>query len=137
MFQHGSNSYDVEMLWKITEKNKIEIAPTIKFLNLLNLEYWTDERGRQTTPMDVVTFEKDRAYAQHLAAIERADLQYPILMTEIDGDAWIVVDGVHRIAKTFLEHRPLVQYRRVTPGQMEEARIFPRTWAWSLFSFSY
>lgn len=49
-------------------------------------------------------------YADHIARIRDADCRYPILL-EPNGD---VIDGMHRIAKGFLEQRPTLPVRQFT-----------------------
>ncbi len=76
--------------------------------------YWIDRAGNHIGPHDMVTdwpaAQQNPAWADHVASIERANLDEPIWMTE-DG---AVFDGMHRLTRAFLDGKKTIKVKIFT-----------------------
>jgi len=80
---------------------------------LLDLPVWemdnTDEWN--LTPRQVL---ENKPYTMnHRKAIESADLAYPIVVT-FNKEKWVILDGFHRLAKTYLLNQVLIKVKIIT-----------------------
>lgn len=83
-FSDGKNVYDVNALWKLSERLPATLVPIDDFLANLYTECWED-----LCPIDA---EQD---PDHWERVEKADLAFPILIDENQE----IMDGMHRLVK--------------------------------------
>lgn len=74
-----------------------------KLKDELDVNYWRDDQGT-FSPNDVLN-DKHR-YKDHYDRVLQADLSYPII---IHQPSQIVVDGVHRLTKAYIEKRKKIK----------------------------
>jgi hypothetical protein len=81
--------------------------------------YWEDERGNRTTIQDVLLELQDEPVVSleigaltHISRViieehrkERADLSFPIIVVEKNGELQSIRDGHHRLQKAIDENR--------------------------------
>ena len=85
--------------WKETswedEEGKINIGDVVDYIgdNIRNISV-SDLQNKLKLPLDNVTKEKAR--------IMKADLQYPIILVQEDGEFSYVLDGNHRLEKAIM-----------------------------------
>lgn len=64
-------------------------------------------------------FDKENTHAKRVKGV---DLSFPIHVYNLNGN-WIILDGVHRVAKALLEGHKTIEVRRVTAEQLNRARV--------------
>lgn len=100
-FSNNNTVYSVDMMLAYINimKPKAIKMPISKYISkgVLNYEGWCDNDGNCYSPMQVI---KNRTkYRDEMERIKSSDLKYPIV---VDNDD-MVVDGVHRLTKAYLE----------------------------------
>lgn len=88
-----------EQLWALTLATSR--VPLENLTHLLDVPMWRGEDGRPftTRPSDVLAVPK--RYPCQFGRVIEADLTFPVHITRWMGN-WIVLDGVHRVAKAVL-----------------------------------
>lgn len=72
------------------------------------------------TPWNVIS--KIEGSNEHQKRVERADLQFPILLLN-KNEKWLVIDGVHRLVKAFQANHKTIKAKVYTLKQVEQ---YPR-----------
>ncbi|MFN8574762.1 MAG: hypothetical protein U0132_22095 [Gemmatimonadaceae bacterium] len=90
----GLLAWDVDRLIALTAKVAPESIP-LTAVRELDQPFWFGNRNSRATC---------RAVADHARLIAEADLQYPIIL----GADGRVMDGMHRVAKAYLEGRETI-----------------------------
>lgn len=109
--------WDDEKLWAlevpVTQMNIEELFWhfDVPFLPNDNGERWT------LTPLDVI--HKVEGSENEQSRLENADLVYPIDILENKGK-WLVLDGLHRLAKAYIEGQKQVKVRIIPHDRMPE-----------------
>jgi len=103
--------YDVIKLQRITRDLPIVLLEQSCFQSLLNRKVWGSPHSNSDrfSPLEVVSYLRTGVVSKRYVAevqneilpILKADMQYPILLTTIDG-VDMVLDGMHRLAKAYL-----------------------------------
>jgi disulfide oxidoreductase YuzD len=77
------------------KKGKVAIKDVLEYIgdNIRNISV-SDLQNKLRSQLDRVTKDEER--------IMKADLQYPIILVQEDGEFSYVLDGNHRLAKTIL-----------------------------------
>lgn len=96
----GLRAWDVRKLVRLTETLPIIDVP-LATISELEETYWYDHGTRPTT----------RSIADHTALILAADLKYPIILCTQGR----LMDGMHRVAKAYLEGRAFIKAVRLSP----------------------
>lgn len=101
-FSNDNAIYSVDMMFAflIKYKHPITKIKMDEMLDLLNVPVWGDPTGTKYSAMDVINF--PTRYALDYKRIIKANLSYPIIVSYDDGYIEIV-DGMHRLAKAFLQ----------------------------------
>lgn len=100
----GRLVWDVDRLVELSADLPRKEVP-LSAIRELDEEYWFGSDGTRPTC---------RAVAEHARLIQETDLRYPIILSA-DGR---VMDGMHRVAKAYLEGREVieaVQFREDPP----------------------
>ena len=71
---------------------------------------WNPPGIYNLTPQEVLNSPEN--YPRERERIFSADLQYPIDIMENKG-RWVILDGLHRLLKAFLEGRSVVRVRKI------------------------
>ena len=115
--------YNVEKLWKITEKIKTNRIYIGKIEHNLNKDLWTIKiKGKEKyiTPNQVI---KDPYISPYdFCKITNADLSYPIIIYNDNGDL-DVLDGLHRLSKAVILKRKTINVKYVTDDVLNKAKI--------------
>lgn len=88
--------WDVHKLWKLAAELDVVEVPVV------DLEHHLDEMCWFDTAQYVPTV---KAIAEHSEKIQGADLSFPIILST-RGE---VMDGMHRLAKAWLEGKPTIK----------------------------
>ena len=127
----ASSAHSVEKLWELTKDLPVQELSTDVFDAIMREPVWgEDGKPFSISPFDVMT--NPAKYPVEFAKIGAADLQYPVLLAEDeDGGNSLVIDGMHRIAKTILSNSDgannKVKAIYVNKKMMEEAKKEPKT----------
>lgn len=108
---------DNEKLWALPiSAEKMEIK---ELEWMMNIPFWEDDKGDIViTPNDVL---KDpNKFPDHTKLIDNCDASYPVHITKNNLDEWIILDGLHRLAKLVREGKKEVMVKKVT---MEQVRL--------------
>jgi len=108
-------NWEEEKLWALD-------IPTSK-LDIKELEwhldcpFWVHDNGERytVTPRDVL--EKASGTKKEQIKVEKADTKYPIDIY-FNKDKWLILDGIHRLAKLYQEEAGEVNVRIVTDERM-------------------
>lgn len=126
---HWEDTYDVELLWTLTEPLGIEYCPMSEFRHAFSEPCWVehDNEGREllVRPVDVTT--NPTAHPRHAAKIEAAKLSYPILVTATLEP--FVIDGMHRLCKAEAGKWQMMPVKYVDSQLLEKALVFSRFYA--------
>jgi hypothetical protein len=104
--------YSVNKLIKIAETRIPEEIAISEFDKSMETECWDDSEGRKVNPKEVLEAigGKESEYSglkQHIEQVKNSDIKHPVLVTNIDGEL-VVLDGMHRLVKSFLEKKVFV-----------------------------
>jgi len=117
-------SYSVNMFWWLIKDCNVpskQYRLNI-FKKILTKKMWGDpSTGKWWGPKEVLT-QPDK-YKEDYKRILEADLRYPILITE----KLEVIDGNHRITKSFLEHKGSIRARIIPKRFLKELIVFKTT----------
>ena len=90
--------WNVKRLWQLSKALPVENKPIQAFQEAIDkwisFESVEQPDGRMTANIDI----------EHFYCIKRASLKYPIIL-DMDGR---VMDGMHRLMKTYLSDRPII-----------------------------
>ncbi len=86
---------------------------------LFDVPFWPNDNNERwtVTPWDVI--HKSENGKNEQAALEKADLSFPIDILENKG-RWLVLDGLHRLAKSYLQGKEEVNVRIVPRERLPE-----------------
>ena len=102
-YSDGRGIWYIDRIWPLVEGLAEEDLP-IESVKQLDEVCWFDEKwGVRPTCRQVI---------DHCRRILVADLSYPIILVEHDGE-WCVLDGVHRVAKALLNGQTTVRAVRL------------------------
>lgn len=108
--------WDVKRLWQLSKSLPIENLPIQGFQESIdkwiNFETTEQPDGRMTANIDV----------EHFYRIKRASLKHPIIM-DADGR---IMDGMHRLMKTYLSDRPIILAVRFTKTPEPDIVYIPK-----------
>ena len=90
-----SHPYKIEQLWESAKDKPIIKLPISAFKNSLSSKLWDDNEGNDISPYEVL--DNPEKVPHHIKAIKKADLKYPLIVSESNLD---VLDGLHRLCKS-------------------------------------
>jgi hypothetical protein len=140
-FIMNGKKYSVDRLFKITKNIKIHKIPISELVHHLKYKSWEykNEGVADISPLDVLENpKKNKRYVKHYNRIINADMQYPILVYVVKNDddnadadisnsnnqeSTVIVDGLHRLSRAFMEKHPTIDVRYVTNKQLEKVFI--------------
>lgn len=103
---------DNKKLWALDVP--VEEMPLSEFVWIFDLPFWEDEEGNIViTPRQVM--DQLDAFPFHAQKIDNADTAYPIDIMKNKKGEWLTLDGLHRLAKLFLQHATTVRVRKIPP----------------------
>ena len=108
-FSNNKNIYSVDMMFSYLHifDHRIVSIDITKLLHNLEYKSWGDsQKDIHYSPMDVINNPNKKIYKNEIKRIEKAKLSYPII---IDGTGSFVVDGVHRLAKAFIQNKKTIK----------------------------
>lgn len=120
---HGK--YDVEKIWKQTEKIKPKRIQIDKLKHNLDKDNWTVKikgKNKYVTPNQVIA--NPYTSPNDFCKIIQADLSYPIIvyMDDISGDL-DVLDGLHRLSLATILGRKTINVKYVCMEILEKTKI--------------
>lgn len=92
--------YSVKALWKITKNNEIFEEPLKKYVHFLKSNAWS---GISENFNAIQIIENSTLSPEHYNRISNVNLNYPILVYKLTETIDVVLDGIHRIAKLYLD----------------------------------
>lgn len=138
-FIMNGKKYSVDRLFKITKNIKVHKVPLTELVQHLNNKTWEykDEGVGDISPINVIENpKKNRRYTKHYNRIINADMQYPILVYNIKPDdddtpadekrpgaPNVIVDGLHRLSRAYIEKHPNISVRYITNKQLGKVYI--------------
>lgn len=144
-FVMNGRKYSVDRLFRITKNIKVYKIPISDLVYHLKDKCWEykNEGVGDISPLDVLeTPKKNKRYAKHYNRIINADMQYPILVyivkEETDAnqnldeetedpmsgkEPTVIVDGMHRLARAFMEKHKTIDVRFITKRQLDKVFI--------------
>jgi len=129
-FVMNGKKYSVDRLFKITKNIKVHKVPIADLVGQLVNKSWEykHEGNADISPIDVIENpKKNRKYTKHYNRIMNADMQYPILVylmdDETEAKTSVIVDGLHRLSRAYIEKHPTISVRYVTNKQLEKVFI--------------
>lgn len=124
-FTMNHKKYSVDRLFKITKNIKVHKIPVIDLIDHLKRKSWEFKREgvADIAPIEVIDApNKNRKFAKHYSKILNADMSYPILVYDADEFS-VIVDGLHRLSRAYIEKHPTIKVRYVTDKQLEKVLI--------------
>lgn len=113
--EHGFNLpfwRDNNKLWAL--EVPIEEIDINELLWILDLPFWEDKDGNIViTPNQVIN--NLNAYPEHQNKIQNCDASYPIDIMKNKNNKWLILDGLHRLVKMFLNKETKIQVRKIPP----------------------
>jgi len=125
-FIMNGKKYSVDRLFKITKNIKVHKVPIGTLVSQLANKSWEykHEGNADISPIDVIENpKKNRKYTKHYNRVVNADMQYPILVYLDDNKNPIIVDGLHRLSRAYMEKHPTISVRYVTNKQLDKVFI--------------
>lgn len=104
-YSHNKSTYSVDMMFAYINifKPKHSKIETEKLLDVLHYKGWYDDKSKKyITAFDVI--DNPKKYKKEYDTILSADLKYPIIVNN-----GIVIDGVHRVAKSYLTDKKYIK----------------------------
>lgn len=90
--------WDIERIWALARELPVEEIPIEQIVGLDQVTWFSPDGDQPTV----------RTIAKHARRILACDLSYPVILTE-DGR---VFDGMHRIARHFVDGRETIRAQR-------------------------
>jgi hypothetical protein len=141
-FIMNGKKYSVDRLFKITKNIKIHKVPIADLVSHLTNKSWEykHEGNADIAPIEVIESpKKNRKYTKHHNRILNADMQYPILVYMMEDEPddkttpssakttsktkSVIVDGLHRLSRAYIEKHPTINVRYVTNKQLDKVFI--------------
>jgi len=117
---HGE-TYNIDTLIDTVKRNHVVKIPVSDLkTQLFDEDVWAEAPNRLSPMMVMTNPTKNKLYVKHMQDIRVADMQHPIIIRKSDMK---IVDGYHRLARAFLEGRPLIKAVFAEPEQMNACRI--------------
>uniref|UniRef100_A0A6C0B879 ParB/Sulfiredoxin domain-containing protein n=1 Tax=viral metagenome TaxID=1070528 RepID=A0A6C0B879_9ZZZZ len=110
-----THSYKIEQLWECAKNKPIINLPISAFNNSLSSKYWDDKEGNDISPYEVLANPKKAPY--HIEAINKADLNYPLIVSESNLD---VLDGLHRLCRSILLQKTNIDVQKISVSDLKK-----------------
>lgn len=127
VFRYAGLVYSIDRLFKITANTKTQNMPVDIFEEFLHIPVWKQKRrGKDLIkPIDVIENpDKNIKYKKKYKKIMKADLSLPIFVYfNKEAGKYIVVDGVHRLARAFIEKKKDIIVKFITKKQIDRCYI--------------
>jgi hypothetical protein len=109
--EQGLNFYwDNEKIWSLDIPTEEIDMSELDWM--LELPFWyKDEKGNVISPKEVLV--DVESYPFHKEKMMHADTRYPLEITKNEQGRWIVLDGLHRLAKLNQEGNRKVNVRKI------------------------
>lgn len=116
--RHEEHAFDLpfwrdnEKLWALNVP--IEEMDMQELVWIFSVPFWEDESGNIViTPKEVM--DNMDKFPYHRDKILNADTTYPIDIMKNKKGKWLTLDGLHRLAKLFLNNEVKVKVRKIPP----------------------
>jgi len=119
--------YSIKRMIDLT-KDDLVVDLDIKLLTpALEQKLWEDDKGNPIRPIDVLTFynANNKDPWGHWERIEKASLDYPVLVYLITDRTYDVFDGLHRLCKVYLSTKTFVRCKIMTDTVLKQALMKP------------
>ncbi len=84
---------------------------------MMDIPFWENDKGNiMVTPNEVL--KNPEKFPDHSKIIDECDMSYPIHITKNNLDEWLVLDGLHRLAKLVKEGKEELTVKKVTIKQV-------------------
>lgn len=126
LFKKGDKVYNIDRLIKIVGRSKIRKIETRKLELFLHIEIWSLKRRGvpELKPIDVINNpNKNRKYRRHMQRIMESGNHPILLYFDKSREGFIVLDGIHRLAKAYIKDIPYIEYKLVTDKQLKRSLI--------------
>lgn len=112
-------NWDEDKIWNLDLPVTIMNIAELEWL--FDIPFWTNDRGERwaLTPRDVI--EAVEGSTREAERMQKADTAYPIDIFESKG-RWLVLDGLHRLAKEYKLGKREVNVRTVPAERLEEIK---------------
>jgi hypothetical protein len=112
--------YSVKKLWKVTRNNKIRDVNASSLFKFLTQKSWSYRISHEHdySPMEII--KNPKLSPLHANRIKTADIKFPILLHN-DGNEIKIIDGLHRLARAYIDKTKVVRTRNVTKKQLKKA----------------
>ena len=84
---------------------------------MLEIPFWEDEKGNIVVTVNQVLADPNK-YPEHTELIDECNTNYPVHITKNKLNEWIIVDGLHRMAKLIREGKEEIMVKKVTLEQL-------------------
>jgi hypothetical protein len=118
--------YNVGKLYQWAVENfPVEEVPLDQFRDVFaeDNQPWIGAEGEWIGPHEIVkdweAAQKNPSWAGHIASMARVDMEKPILVSRTGH----VIDGLHRLARAFVENRPKIKVIRLHNDLPKEASM--------------
>jgi len=103
-------NWEEEKIWAL--ELPVEILDISELIWHLDVPFWTNDEGERwsLTPRDVL--DNSAGSDDERARVAGVDISYPIDIFENKGK-WLVLDGLHRLAKCYQDGNKTVQVRKI------------------------
>ncbi len=103
------------LLWQI--EAPLQQIPLQELAHNLDICYWEKEGTDDWNLSPRACLSNPKREISHFQLIEKADLQFPIILYQDQGQ-WIILDGVHRFAKAWKEGKTTILAKCLTFEQI-------------------
>ena len=106
---------DNNKLWALPiQEEQIDIRE-LKWM--VDVPFWEDEKGNIVVTVSEV-LENPSKFPDHTKMIDDCDTSYPVHITKNKLNEWIILDGLHRLAKLIREGKDKLMVKKVTTEQL-------------------
>lgn len=125
-FTMDGRIYSVDRLFKITKSIKVYKLPIAELTKLLNVPVWENKNigVGEIAPIDVINNpDKTKKHQKHYRRILTSDMSYPILLYR-DSAGWqVIIDGMHRLSKAYIQKHETIDVKFVTAKQLDKVML--------------
>lgn len=114
-FSHNGGKYDLNKIFLLSEKIKVQNIELSKFDWLLNFDFYTNINNQ-------LVCGSCENYIAHRERLRNADITVPILVTIWEGK-YLAIDGFHRIEKIHISNITNVPCKIIGYEEFEIYRI--------------
>jgi len=106
---------DNDKLWALPIVSEVMDIEELRWM--MEIPFWEDDSGDIVVKPNDVLANPDK-FPDHMQLINNCDTSFPIHITKNKLNEWIILDGLHRLAKLVSEGKKSIMVKKVTIEQI-------------------